>query len=29
VVLWVVTWAINRATGQGDGKFEDVGALEG
>jgi amino acid transporter len=29
VVLWVVTWAINRATGQGNGKFEDVGALEG
>jgi APA family basic amino acid/polyamine antiporter len=29
VVLWVVTWAVNRATGQGGGKFEDVGALDG
>jgi amino acid transporter len=28
VVLWLVTWAINRATGQGDGKFEDVGKLD-
>ncbi len=29
VVLWLLTWAINRATGQGDAKFDDVSKLEG
>jgi APA family basic amino acid/polyamine antiporter len=28
VVLWLVTWALNRATGQGNGTFEDVGKLD-
>ncbi len=29
VVLWLVTWAVNRATGQDAGKFEDVSKLDG
>ncbi|MCK5891024.1 MAG: APC family permease [Aeromicrobium sp.] len=28
VVLWLLTWAINKATGQGTAKFEDVSKLE-
>ena len=28
IVLWLLTMAINRATGQGNGKFEDVTKLE-
>ncbi len=28
VVLWFVTWLINRATGQGDSEFEDVESVE-
>ena len=27
VVLWVITFAINKATGQGDSRFEDVDSL--
>ncbi len=29
VVLWLVTWAVNRATGVGTSDFEDVEQLEG
>jgi APA family basic amino acid/polyamine antiporter len=29
VVLWLVTWAINRATGQDGSRFEDVSQLDG
>jgi amino acid transporter len=28
IVLWVITYFINRASGQGSGKFEDVSRLE-
>ena len=28
IVLWLLTMAINKATGQGNGKFEDVSKLE-
>ncbi|GAA4108429.1 APC family permease [Nocardioides fonticola] len=28
VVLWALTWALNRRSGEGDSRFEDVGALE-
>jgi APA family basic amino acid/polyamine antiporter len=28
VVLWLVTWVINRATGQGGNKFEDVSQVD-
>ena len=28
VVLWAITWGINKATGQGDSDFEDVEAVE-
>jgi amino acid transporter len=29
VLLWLATWAVDRATGQGDARFEDVSRLEG
>jgi APA family basic amino acid/polyamine antiporter len=29
VVLWLLTWAINRATGQDGSRFEDVSQLDG
>jgi amino acid transporter len=29
VILWVVTFAVNKITGQGDSDFEDVGSLGG
>ena len=29
VVLWVITYAINKATGTADSDFEDVGKLGG
>ncbi|MEG9225848.1 APC family permease [Aeromicrobium sp. Sec7.5] len=28
VVLWFITWGVNKATGQGDSSFEDVEAVE-